>query len=295
MEGAPEFQEWWVCVNNRGVEVPRWDIDKCTVPKKRNMYNVNCTMSWNETALEFMPNCTLSVLKHKTEVPLISNCTNVTSYLNEFNEQVYDLRCIDPYYAILIEDRYEPNAPPALRIVFQIVGAFFELHIVTMAIAPWYVLLLVYMLMDFIIDWIWYAIFFAYCLPCAWTFIWIFNVVFIPFATWGMIFRGQLELIGFLFDWWLLIFRGDGCIMRWGNNCWMARRIPQRDHMTWTDVTALNKAGAHSANFAAWFSGDGTNQMLDWIEAKYLAAKNLTDVNNIQGEFLSGDIFAVGR
>ena len=290
MEGAPAFQEWWVCVNNRGVEEPRWDIDKCTEDKKRNMYNVTCTNVFNETALEFIPTCEYCVARHDGEALCTTPCENTTMYLDSFNDEVFDLRCIDPFYAILLENRYEPTAPPALRIVFQIIAAFFELHVVTIAIAPWYLLMLAYMLVDFLLDWLWYGIFFAWCLPCAWVFIWIFNIAFLPISVWGFIERFQLEFVGFVFDFWLLFFNGDGCFLRWGNNCWMARRIPERDHMTYTDITALYGTGSGALD--AFFHGENVQ---DFIKTELTKWTNTQFTTPTQDSFLSGDIFAVGR
>jgi len=294
MEAAPAYQEWWVCVNNRKMEEPRWDIDKCTEDKKRNFYNVTCKNVFNETALEFIPTCEYCIKKaNETESKCTTPCENTTMYLDEFNNEVYDLRCIDPFYAEMLESRYVPTAPRGLRIFFQIISVFFEFHIVTIAIFPWYLLLLTYMLIDYIIDWIWYAIFFAWCLPCAWVFIWIFNVVFIPFTVWGYIMRFQMELVGFVFDFWLLFFNGDGCFLRWGNNCWMARRIKQRDNMTYTDVSALY--GTSSGALNGFLNGYSVQEFVyQQAEDMRTYATSQFAVPTTQS-FLSDDIFEVGR
>lgn len=118
-----------------------------------------------------------------------------------------------------------------------------EMHVIVLAIAPWYLIQLVLIFVDFLIDWLWYAIFFAWCLPCAWIFIWLFNIVFLPFQVWSYVSRFQLEWVGFVFDFWLLFFNGDGCFLRWGNNCWFARTIDDRDNMTYMDNAALFSQG----------------------------------------------------
>lgn len=46
-EDAPAYQEWWVCVNNRGLEEPNWNVDKCVKPKKRNFYTLSCENVFN--------------------------------------------------------------------------------------------------------------------------------------------------------------------------------------------------------------------------------------------------------
>merc|ERR1712151_551437 len=105
----------------------------------------------------------------------------------------------------------------------QIMGVFFEFHVVFLAIFPWWVLGIGIILTDFIWDWLWYGIFFAFCKPCAYVFIWILNVpmMFIHVNWWYQ--RFQLELVGFIVDFWTLFFGGDGCFCRWGQDCWFAK------------------------------------------------------------------------
>jgi hypothetical protein len=124
--------------------------------------------------------------------------------------------------------------------MFQTISVFFELNVVTIALGPWYLMNLTYQFIDFLLDWLWYGIFFAWCLPCAWVFIWIFNIAFLPITVWGYFMRFHLELVGFVFDFFLLFFKGDGCFLRWGKYCWQAEKIKGRDHMTYTDLVALN-------------------------------------------------------
>lgn len=137
-----------------------------------------------------------------------------------------------------------------------------ELHVIAIAIGPWYLLMLVYQFIDFLLDWIWYGIFFSFCLDCAWVFIWLFNVVFLPIQVWVYVNRFQLELVGFVFDWWLMIFNGDTCFLRWGNYCWQARKIPERDHMTYMDNVAMNRL----PDLADKFGGNYSQDMMDWIQ-----------------------------
>jgi len=84
--GAPEYQEWWICVNNRGLEEPRWDIDTCTEPEKRNFYNVTCQNTFNDTLFEFVATCTYCVTKWDNETAYCTDpCENATSRTDEFN------------------------------------------------------------------------------------------------------------------------------------------------------------------------------------------------------------------
>jgi hypothetical protein len=192
-DAAPSYQEWWVCVNNRGEENPKKDVDLCLEPHQRNFYTLSCENKFNETSLSFEAVCDYCVTRHdadEEEEPVCTTpCNYSVSYLDEFNQEVFDVRCIDPFYAIALENRYVPTAPPALRIIFQIIAALMELHVVAIAIAPWYLILVVYQLVDFLLDWVFYGIFFAWCLPCAWVFIWLLNIAFLPIQVWGYVNR----------------------------------------------------------------------------------------------------------
>jgi hypothetical protein len=188
MIGAPAEQQWKTCINYLRVEAPKKNPDKC--PKWNIQYNLTCSDEFDEEVFDYVPICRYCVQFYNWTEPICTDpCENATSYTNEFNEVVYDLRCTDPHYQSKLDKKVKPTAPPALRIVFQVISSIFELHVVAIAIGPWYVLSLVYQFIDFVIDWLWYGIFFAWCLPCAWVFIWIFNVAFLPIQVWNYVNR----------------------------------------------------------------------------------------------------------
>lgn len=82
--------------------------------------------------------------------------------------------CPDP-------DVENDTLPVWLRLVAQIFGAIFEFHVIFLAILPWWILGIVLILVDIIYDYLWYIIFFAFCKPCAYVFIWIFNIPMLLF------------------------------------------------------------------------------------------------------------------
>ena len=135
--------------------------------------------------------------------------------------------------------RVDDTLPRWLRIVAQIMGALFEFHVVFLAILPWWSLGIGLILADLIFDYFWYLIFFAFCKPCAYVFVWIFNIATIPLHVPYWYQRLQLELIGFIFDGWTLFFGGDGCFLRWGQDCWFAKRMKDRNHLNYTDLVWL--------------------------------------------------------
>lgn len=285
-EGAQAFQNWTTCMTPRGIEKPDKDPAICLEKGKHYInHTTTCENVFNETSFTYEVNCTYCVqMFNMTDPKCTTPCENGTSYINEFGEEVFDFRCADPFYQEKIDNMIHPTAPPALRIVFQIIALIMELHVVVIAMLPWYLILLAYMLLDWILDWFWYGIFFAWCLPCAWVFIWLFNIIFLPFTVWGYVNRFQLELIGFVFDFWLLFFNGDGCFLRWGNYCWFARRIPERDDMSYMDLVAFNKVEGQQQVTPNPFPG--RMDFLSWIQSQMA-------IN--QDSFLSDDWFAVGR
>ena len=147
--------------------------------------------------------------------------------------------------------------PRYLRLCFQIVAMFFEFHVVFLAILPWWGLGIMMILGDLIYDWLWYGIFFAWCKPCAWVFIWLLNIPMLIFHLPYYYQRLQLELVGFIFDGWTLFVGGDGCFARWGQDCWFAKKIKERDHMTWTDLVWLTVS--QPAQRPSAFVDDTTN------------------------------------
>ena len=118
-------------------------------------------------------------------------------------------------------------------------GTLMEFHVVFLAILPWWAVGVGLIIADLIFDYFWYLIFFAFCKPCAYVFVWIFNIATIPVHVIFWYQRLMLELIGFIVDFWTLFFNGDGCFLRWGRDCWFARRIKDRDHLSYTDLVIM--------------------------------------------------------
>lgn len=137
-------------------------------------------------------------------------------------------------------DSSNDTLPKYLRLCFQIVAMIFEFHVVFLAILPWWGMGIGLILADLIYDWFWYLIFFAWCKPCAWVFIWILNIPMLGLHLPYYYQRLQLELVGFIFDGWMVFVGGDGCFLRWGQDCWFAKRIKDKDNMTWTDLVWLS-------------------------------------------------------
>ena len=154
-------------------------------------------------------------------------------------------RCPDP-------DLANDTLPRWLRLTAQIIGTIFEFHVVFLAILPWWAIGIGLILADFVWDYLWYLIFFAFCKPCAYVFVWILNIGTIPLHVMFWYQRLMLELVGFAFDFWTLFFNGDGCFLRWGKDCWFAKKIKDRDHLSYTDLVWLmvKQPAAYPTGFA---------------------------------------------
>jgi len=142
-------------------------------------------------------------------------------------------------------------------------GAFFEFHVVFLAIFPWWGLGIALIFVDLIWDWLWFLIFGFFCKPCTYVFVWIINIALLPLHVIYYYQRLQLELVGFAVDFWTLFFGGDGCFLRWGQDCWFAKRIYERDNMSYLDMVWLTvKQPASIFKTSFWYDDQRT-----WWEA----------------------------
>jgi len=143
---------------------------------------------------------------------------------------------------------YESILPYGLILFFQIFAFLFELQTILLYATPMFALVMSFILLDYLIDWLWWLIFGFYCEVCAYVFIWIFNIIFLPLTLIGWIYRLHIETIGFLFDGWMLFINGEGCYLRWGRYCWLARRLPERTDWTYMDLVAFTSSPQNIAN-----------------------------------------------
>ena len=148
------------------------------------------------------------------------------------SDDTYCEECPDP-------DDVNDDLPKWLRLTAMIIATIMEMHIVVIAILPWWGVGIALILADLVWDWLWYLIFGFFCKPCAYVFVWLFNIatLFVHVPWWYQ--RLHLELLGFIFDGWMLFIGGDGCFLRWGRDCWLAKRMKYRDHLSYTDLVFL--------------------------------------------------------
>jgi len=151
-------------------------------------------------------------------------------------------------------DLLNDTLPRWLRIIAQLMGAFMEFHVVFIAILPWWAVGIAIILVDLLLDGLWWLIFGFFCKPCAYVFIWIFNIALLPLHVMFWYQRLHLELIGFIMDFWTLFFGGDGCFLRWGQDCWFAKKLKDRNHVTYMDLVWLTaRPNAGIAKYSYWW------------------------------------------
>jgi hypothetical protein len=135
---------------------------------------------------------------------------------------------------------YEPTIlPPALIIVFQVLGLFWQIDTMLWFTLPWTLLTWVWNLVDYIVDWVFIGIF-IWFKPIAHVFIWIINIAQLPLNLFGWMneLMTNLHKLPLIFWMW---FVGDGCFLRWGKNCWFDIRIPFRTDQTFMDIPFFAK------------------------------------------------------
>ena len=115
----------------------------------------------------------------------------------------------------------------------QILSAIWKGLAIFIVFLPWWLILASIATVDWVLDWVFLFTFGLFCVPCAGFFIWILNIALLPFTIWGWLMRAFLEVFGAVIDGWLLLFKGNGCFMGFGHNCWFK---PERSLRTVLDI-----------------------------------------------------------
>lgn len=111
-----------------------------------------------------------------------------------------------------------------------------EFQIVAILLLPWYAILFSIAVIDWILDFVFMWTIGLICVPCAGIFIWIINLVHLPFTLWGFIYRVLLETFGLIVDGWLLLFNFSGCYIFIGRHCNRAD-----SWLDWLDIPVYTK------------------------------------------------------
>ena len=101
---------------------------------------------------------------------------------------------------------------------------------------PWYLILASIAVVDWVIDWVFLLTLGLFCHKCAGFFIWTFNIALIPFTLIGFFQRFLLETYALVVDGWMLFFWGSGCYLRFGHDCFINKRVKDRNTRTYFDI-----------------------------------------------------------
>jgi hypothetical protein len=101
---------------------------------------------------------------------------------------------------------------------------------------PGYLALFTVALIDWLLDLVFLGLFGWWCLPCAGIFIWLINLVMIPFMLLGWLQRFWLETFGLVVDGWMLFFGFSGCYMRIGKHCYLNPKRKERPMRKMMDI-----------------------------------------------------------
>ena len=123
--------------------------------------------------------------------------------------------------------------PLFVVIPVQILSGIWKTLAISIVFLPWWLILASLAVFDWIIDWVFLFSFGLFCVPCAGIFIWALNILLLPFTIWGWIMRIFLETFALPIDGWLLFFKGNGCYLGFGHNCWLK---PDRSLRTVLDI-----------------------------------------------------------
>merc|ERR1712183_102788 len=112
-----------------------------------------------------------------------------------------------------------------------------ELMVISLVGTAWQFIVWAYIALDIAFDTVVRLFIGTICKPCAWLAIWAFKLPTFPLVIFGWAFRIMIESMGFLVDGWMLFFGGSGCYLRWGHNCWFAKRLKDRSYWQIADLT----------------------------------------------------------
>ena len=136
-----------------------------------------------------------------------------------------------------------------------------EMHVITIITLPWWTFIFAVALIDYALDIAFFIAFGWYCGFCAGFFIWIVNLVHLPFSLWGFLQQVFLETFSLIIDGWLLLF-GSGCYIWIGPDCYF---------QGWGRYVALD---------IPWFTRDEVAQSRQQLMARVNEKLTIPEINS---------------
>ena len=147
------------------------------------------------------------------QIPLLWERVDCKIYINRAKEEEQ---------AGLEEEEEKKGLLPIWVVIpVQVLSGIWKALAIAIVFLPWWLILATIAAVDWVVDWVFLVLFGLFCVPCAGFFIWILNIALLPFTIWGWILRIFLETFGLVIDGWLLLFKGNGCYLGFGHNCWI--------------------------------------------------------------------------
>ena len=131
---------------------------------------------------------------------------------------------------------------PGIVKTFMILSAVWKLMIISLIGTGLQIIIEIYIL----IDWLW-DLFCRFLIKPILTeygaifFIWLFKIPTLPILLIAAFFRLFIELMGFPISGWMLFFCGNGCFLRWGNDCWFATKLSEKRYWQVGDLPIFMK------------------------------------------------------
>ena len=178
--------------------------------------------------------------------------------------------------------------PLYVVIPVQILAVIWKSLVILIVSLPWWLILATIAWIDWVVDWIFLFTFGLFCVPCAGVFIWIINILLLPFTIWGWIFRILLDTFGLFVDGWMLPFGGSGCYIIWGHQCWFEGPSDLRKVLDIPLFNTLPIPGSGVDNIADTFmrliTPPTLNKASDILHVRRQNRKNLLAAIPILGE-----------
>merc|ERR1712127_236954 len=172
---------------------------------------------------------------------------NMLSEIDSFAE--FNLKREAPAPVIYQDEMEEEESSGGMLpigIVFPVMVAasVWKAMVISLVGIAWQFIIWAYILIDKVYDTTVRLFIGTICKPCAWLAIWAFKLPTMPIVLFGYGFRIMIESMGALVSGWMLFFGGSGCYLRWGHNCWFAKRFKNRSYWEIADLTIWMRSPA---------------------------------------------------
>ena len=212
---------------------------------------------------------------------------NIPLYWKAVDCKIYINRALEEER--LAKEEEEANKPKGMLPLYvvipvQILSGIWKALVIAIVALPWWLILATFAAIDWILDWVFLFTFGLFCVPCAGFFIWGLNIALLPLTIWGWLMRIFLETFGLIIDGWLLFFKGNGCYLLWGHNCWLR---PEMNLRTILDIPLFFSDEVKTSFLELVGPPQGLERPADIIRVRRAHRKGLLGATPIIGEMMA--------